>query len=325
MTTATATRFADNTTTNPVNRVREYGFAPGLKYMPVRGLVAGVSELPQGILILFKPRVEKYLNGEYRPTTQEFSAKEQAKWIYAKYVGGTAGDTGFRTLDMLTQLPYDKATGEDQADNYFGVVHPNVIPGGNCPMGLETNVGDVWQRPNKNAASNPCPTCRLEWLNSEACASRITAAVENGFDRGILEALRLKLRESYQAGWEFAKNKFEQSKGELAASAAGSPGKKNFDESDYHYMAMIHKKDPIVEQAELVTKQAEVQGRIQAESMAKAVASLIPQQPVAAPVTANEDVESLKAQIAEQNAKIEALLNHVATLADTPSNGGKKK
>lgn len=274
----TTNRFADNTTTNPVDRTRVYGFAPGLKYMPVRGLVAGRGDIGQGQLVIFKPRVETHLDALFNDAKTEHSARTQARQVLAKYAGGPGGDTGFRILDMLTNLPYDKTTGEDEAEAYFAVVHPNMI--GSCEMGLETNVGGDWElsggpnstaipvplsRLNPNLPSDPCATCRLKWLQS----AELTVAIENsGLDVNVLNSLRNTLIQSYSAFRAFARKKVDESKGDIGSSASGKPGKASYDEADYHYMAVIHEKAPHIQQAELVAEQARVQGEATAKALA---------------------------------------------------------
>lgn len=314
----TTTKFVDNTTTNPIDRTRVYGFAPGLKYMPVRGLVAGRSHIGQGQLVAFLPRVEGFLDAMYRPQTQEFSARAQARQVQAKYTGGAAGDTGFRILDMLTDLPYDKHTGEDEAELYFSVVHPNRI--GRCEMGLETNVGGDWElsggpnstavptplsRDNPNHPSDPCATCRLQWLKSNELTAQIEAS---GLDIGVLNDLRKKLTDSYSAFIAFARKKVDESKGEIASSAAGNVGKKAYDETDYYYMSVLHEKAPHVQQAELVNEQAKAQGAEMAKVLAEAIRGNAVNASPAVTVSGNtNEVAELKKQLAEMQNMIASL------------------
>lgn len=305
---STATRFQDNTTTVPVNRVRCYGFAPGLKYMSTAARAAGMAVVEQGCLVLFRPRIESYQTNYAGDTkhyaTNEFSARDQALTVVRKYgKSAVGGDAGFRILDMLTALPYDKETGYDAADAYFATVHPNNIAGhvGSCEMGLETNVGG-YDRWDASKASDPCPTCRLKWLESDDCAKAIAAAsgAVSGqpgiarLDAGILNALRATLIESYKAGLAFAKQRMADIDGEIAKTKAGNPGKAGYDESDFHYMAMLHKKPEYVEQAELVNQQAATQGKAMAEALKDIIA---PKE--------SDEVAQMKAQIAELRALVE--------------------
>jgi hypothetical protein len=255
-------RFADNTTSNPVDRRRVYGFAPGFKYMRARPLATNLQteDIPQGELILFKPRVDSYFNNDFRQSTMEQSPRHFADTVAAKFRHGGSGDFGFRILDCLTPLEYDRVTGVDEADKYFATVHPDHI--GACEMGLETNVG---RRFDKNSPSDPCPTCRLAYLESDKCTKAIDGS---DLDKGTLSELRQLLIESYRAGILHARHKYDQSAGEVAARAAGAQsGKSSLDDADRHFMKMIHKKEVYIEQAELVAKQAEVQGAAMASSL----------------------------------------------------------
>lgn len=218
------------------------------------------ENIPQGELILFKPRVDTHLNNDFRQSKAEQSSRQFADAVASKFTHGGSGDFGFRVLECLTPLEYDKVAGTDEADAYFATVHPDFI--GACDMGLETNVG---RRFDKNADSDPCPTCRLKYLESEACIKKIA---DSDLDQSVLNALRDTLIESYKVGLVHARNKYEQSAGEVASRAAGAQsGKSSLDDADRHFMKMIHKKETYVEQAELVAKQAEVQGTVMANSL----------------------------------------------------------
>lgn len=325
---AVSTRFMDNTTTNPIDRIRVYGFAPGLKYMPVRGLVANRAQIGQGQLVLFLPRAENYLDSDLHRQSQEFSPRSQARAVQAKYTNGEAGDCGFRILDMLTELPYDKTTGEDLAERYFATVHPNRI--GPCEMGLETNVGGDWElsggshstairtplaRLNPNEPSNPCATCRVAWLQSDECTN---AMIESGLDYGVLDALRQRLLDSYSAFITFAKRKLESAKADVARASSGAPGKAGLDESDWHYMNVTHEKAIHIQQAELVTAQAEAQGRAMAGAIADAMRGGFAPTPNTPTVSVSGDsaeIAELKRQLAEKDALLASAMQNVTARA----------
>lgn len=259
--------------------------------MRARPLATNLSteDIPQGELILFKPRVDAYMNNDFRQSTMEFSPRSFANTVAAKFAHGASGDFGFRILESLTPLEYDKATGYDEADRYFAVVHPDFI--GSCEMGLETNVGRHF---DKNAASDPCPTCRLKYLESDACLKAIAGS---DLDKDVLESLRTTLIESYKTGIAHARQKYEQSAGEVAARAAGAQsGKASLDDADRHFMKMIHKKEVYVEQAELVAKQAEVQGAVMANSLKEVLKEM----------KEENEIDKLKKELEEAKAALAA-------------------
>jgi hypothetical protein len=254
---STATRYADNTSVKPVNRVRVFGYAPGIfMKMPCAGSNQPEEVIDQGALILFKPHVFRQEN-IYSPkdsTTLEISGQEFADTVSGRFQYGPNGDLGYRTLGMLTELPYDKETGYDEADAYFDTVHPPLYETGlTCEMGLEVE---------KN---HNCPTCRVKWLESKECEDRILAS---GLDYAIADALRKTLIDSNKAGLAFVRSKLNATDSDIAQAKAGKPGKGGYDEIDFHYAKMLHKKDAVTEQAELVTKQAKVQADALAQSLA---------------------------------------------------------
>jgi hypothetical protein len=251
--------------------------------MPCGGSNQPQEEIEQGVLILFKPHVfrQENLYAPKESTTLEVSGQEFADAVAGRFQYGPNGDLGYRTLEMLTPLPYDKETGYDEADKYFDTVHPPLYETGlTCEMGLEVE-------PNHN-----CPTCRIKWLESKECQDRILAS---GLDYGILDALRTRLIDSNRAGRSFAQAKLTATDSDIAQAKAGKPGKGGYDEVDFHYAKMLHKKDAVTEQAELVTKQAKIQG----DALAQSLAQLLTDR------SKDAEIEALKAKLAELEAREE--------------------
>lgn len=271
-----ASRFADNTASKVIDRRRVYGYAPGLRMsMNPRGSNIPGWQIPQGQLILFKPRVDGYMkdrmksvigkNGERLlsyDAEEEYSAMYFANAVAAKFQGGTL-DFGFRILECLTDLAYDKVTGEDEADAYFDLLHPALA----CEMGLE----EVTYGPAGDLLNNglplPCPTCRLKWLESVEC----TEAIFNSrLDHTILEDLRKTLISSNKAGIVYATQKLAKSAGEVESTSGGAR-KQAYDDADRHFMKVIHKKEKHVEQAEIQANAAKIQGEAIGASVAAAI------------------------------------------------------
>lgn len=296
-----ATRFADNTANKVIDRRRVYGYAPGLRMtMNPRGSNVPGWSIPQGQLILFKPRVDGYMkekmksvigkNGERLlsyDAEEEYSAMHFANAVAAKFQGGTM-DFGFRILECLTDLPYDKQTGEDEADDYFALLHPKLT----CEMGLE----EVTYGPAGDLLNGglplPCPTCRLKWLESTDCQEAI---FNSRLDHNILEDLRKVLISSNKAGIIYATQKLAKSAGEVEATSGGNR-KQAYDDADRHFMKLLHKKEKHVEQAEIQANAARIQGEAIGASVAQAIQAQADQ----------AELERLRAEIAELKANKEA-------------------
>ncbi len=242
-------KFADNTTVRPVNRTRVLGYAPGWTHfmeLDPLGSMQQSRQIPQGQLIVFKPHVEPAFDGDFNPSPVENPAQYYADNLTSNFHHGE-NDWGYRSLPFLTNLPYDKDTGWDEADEYFSVVHPTLT----CEMGLElpteSNLG----------IPVPCPTCRLKWLKSTECEAAIQSSPK---DYHILTELKDMLTASQEAALRFARKKLDETNGDMQKARAGAPGKSAYQDCDYHYMAMLHKKPDHIEQADLMNQSAIRQG-----------------------------------------------------------------
>lgn len=262
----TSTRFQDNTTATDVDRRRILGYSPGHLIMEMSPLGSNLSQkhIPQGELIVFKPKIEGFLRDAMKTVEgtgrggavemklaydgkMEISSRQFADAVLARFTG--IRDFGFRILDCLTPLEYDKRTGEDDADTYFALMHPSLT----CEMGLETS------------RDRPCPTCRLEWLESTVCQEAI---FNSRLDHNVLETLRKTLIASNKAGLDFARDSFERVKGEIESDMPHR--RRSFNDIDRHNMKMLHEKAPHIQQAELVNTQARIQGEAIGQSVANA-------------------------------------------------------
>lgn len=291
------TRFKDNTTTRPIDRTRVYGFSGGVPNMSMRPVVSNLQAhvIPQGQLLMFKPRVDninRLIDSTVHVEQQETSPTGFLNAVAAKFQRGVR-DFGFRGLPMLTPLQYGVFTFQgrmieyDEADDYFAIVHPPL----SCEMGLEV------------APNEPCPTCRIQWLESAECSRRIADALQNAdkwkhavcanrtFDQEILNSLRSALLDSYQAARAFATYKLGRSKGDVEARKGGSHGKSSLDAVDHYYQRMLHEKPDHITQAEMITKQAEITGAAMAEALRR-------------PAEADKEVAALREQIAALQAKL---------------------
>lgn len=269
-------RFADNTTQKPVNRRRVYGYGAGTyMQMPCSGSNQPQELIAQGELILFLPHVfrQDIIGFPDEGYSFEQPAQSFANAVAGRFQFGPNGDLGYRTLDMLTALDYDTGTGWDEADIYFDTVHPSFEEVGiECEMGLDV-----------------CPTCRLKWLSSPECRVRIDAS---GLDGTVLERLHQELKSANQAAKVFAQSKLTATDADIAQARSGKPGKAGYDEIDFQYAKMLHKKDAVTEQAELVTKQAKIQGDALAENLARILADK----------SKDTEIDALKAKIAQLEA-----------------------
>lgn len=244
-----ANRFADNTTVLPVNRTRVLGYAPGwTHFMELDPLGSNQQsrQIPQGQLIVFKPHVNPGYDGDFNYLPVENTAQYYADNLTNNFHHGE-NDWGYRTLNFLTDLPYDKETGWDEADEYFEVLHPQLT----CEMGLE-----IPTESNLNVPV-PCPTCRLKWLKSTECEAAIQSSPK---DYHTLTTFKDTLIASQEAALRFARKKLDETKGDMQKARAGAPGKAAYQDCDYHYMNMLHKKPDHIEQADLMNRQAQIQG-----------------------------------------------------------------
>lgn len=254
-------RYADNTSSKPVDRVRRLGFSAG---MPQMIMMPGGSNqqgefIPQGKLIVFKPHVEPAYDGDFEFAPVENSPKHYADNLAAKFHNGE-NDWGYRTLDFLTSLPYDKQTGFDDADRYFAVVYPAI----QCEMGLEV------VKPGMNYDDPmPCPTCRKAWLESAELETAINTA--NGLNRDILTQLKDTIKNANEACLAFMRFKLQESETEIQKAAAGQPALKvALSDVDYHLMAALHKKPSHIEQAEIMSAQTRDMGKAIAAGIVEA-------------------------------------------------------
>lgn len=268
------------------------GYAPGWKHFmeldPLGSNQQG-RQIPQGQLIVFTPHVSYHVDGDFQPIEVENPAKYYADNLDFNFHIGE-NDWGYRTLGFLTNLPYDKTTGQDEAQKYFDVVHPTLA----CEMGLETPTGDNYDVPV------PCPTCRLKWLESTECEAAIQGS---SLDYHLLTELKDTLIQSQKAALTFARKKLDETNGDIQSSRAGSPGKRAYQDCDRHYMAMLHEKAPEVKQAELMNDQARIQGEAIAKGVAAAVGNIQP----AAPVLSDADRQEYEDFLAFKKMKAEML------------------
>lgn len=271
----TARRFATNTVEKPIDRRRVLGFGPGLRMnMNPRGSNLAGYSIPQGQLIIFNPRGDGYFKERMKSVANakgekiaaydghmEISGYDFARGVAAKFQGGVS-DFGFRILECLNDLDYDVNTGYDEADAYFNLLHPRLT----CEMELEqVTYGPAGDLLNQGEPL-PCPTCRIEWLESAAAQEAIFGS---SLDHIRLESLRQTLLTSYRAGRLHAQARFNKAKGEVDSPT----GKIAFDDADYSFMKMLHKKPAHIEQAEIQSNSARIQGEAIGKSVADAFAA----------------------------------------------------
>ncbi len=255
------TRFQNNTTAAPVDRRRHLGFMPGMHMamMTPLGSNQQTEIIPQGQLIVFNPRVERNVDPDWKPKQDEYSGQRFLDRVAARFQFGES-DWGFRALDMLDPLEYDEATGWDEADAYFDVVHPSFEALGKvCESGLEIGEKDV----NLDVPM-PCPTCRLEFLNSKECTARISAS---GLDTGILNKLKTAITDSYRVGRAFHNSKLRETDGDIMKKSNGQPGKGFYDDADLVFARTLHKKAAHIEQAEAMANSARITGEAIGKNM----------------------------------------------------------
>lgn len=312
-------RFASNVQTVPQDRRRVLGFAPGLRMsMNPRGSNLQGQMIPQGQLIVFNPRIDGFLKDRMKTVKNKFgesvlafdgemelSGRHFAQAVDAKFHGGTK-DFGFRILESLNDLDYNAATGFDEADIYFEVLHPRLT----CEMGLEEvttgPAGDILNY----GVPLPCPTCRLKWLNEQGWDA-IQSAPEY-LDKARLERLRQELLAAYSAGLNFARTSFDRSKGEVESTDANT--KRSFDDADYHFMKMMHRKPSHIEQAEIQSEAARIQG----EAIGKSVADAIRAQ------AEKDELERLRREVEELRAAKGVTAPETAPKASASPRGKKK-
>lgn len=288
-------RFQTNTAEKPIDRRRIHGFAPGLR-MSMNPRASNLSSwnIPQGQLIIFNPRVDGYLKERMRTVvdqsgarvlafdaTHEFSGRHFASAVASKFQGGKI-DFGFRVLECLYDLDYDPNTNWDAADEYFETLHPRI----SCEMGLEVPnpVGPHGDIIN-NGEPLPCPTCRLKWLNEKADE----VIFNSKLDHNILFELKNTLISSYKAGRIYA----EVTLGKVQAQIDAKNSAKTYQDTDYHFMKMLHKKEKHVEQAEIQNEAARVQG----EAIGQAVVNALQAK------EEREELERLRKEVAELKKK----------------------
>lgn len=221
------------------------------------------KQIPQGQQILFLPRLDGYQKEKMKSVPNpnkkgetlaqydafnEVSAHEFANQVAGKFQDGKY-DFGFRVLECLIDLPYDKTTGYDEADLYFALLNPEI----DCVMGLEKvlvgqggdelNLGKPW----------PCPTCRKEWLESTECQEVI---FNSRLEHNKLEELRKTLLSSVNAGLRTARVFLDKTSGEIESKN----GKKAYDDADRFFMMLLHEKPKHVQQAEIQAESARIQG-----------------------------------------------------------------
>lgn len=295
-----ARRFQDNTTIKPVDRRRVYGFAPGHRMsMSPRSSNLQEQTIPQGQLILFKPRVDGYLKDRMVKVpgpngspvlgydgSEEYSGLHFAQAVASKFQTGK-DDFGFRILECLTDLEYDRNTGWDAADGYFAVLYPQI----ECEMGLEkSNPRGAANDVINNDQPLPCPTCRLKWLRSSAADEAIA---NSGLDADRLYALKRTLIDSFEAGLRYARWSLDKVTQQIEAKNSA----KVYQDSDFHLMKMLHEKPKHVQQAEIQAEAARVQG----EAIGKSVAEAIQAQ------AAQTEAERIKAENEELRRKLAEL------------------
>lgn len=262
--TAVARRYANNTSTVPIDRRRWLGFAPGFAYMKMTPLGSNQQgeHIPQGTLIIFNPHVDKAADGDFKPLKLEYSGKSYSDAVAMCFQTGES-DWGYRELEMLVPLDYNEVTGEDDADLYFNLVHPAFsLIGKVCPLGLEAPTEANYGVPM------PCPTCRLEWLDSPELNTLIGGSM---LDHELLDQVRERLITSYKKALDFAHFKLTATRGDIAKARAGKAGKPGYDDADDGFAKMVHEKAEHITQAELVSQQAEIQGAAQGRAFANAM------------------------------------------------------
>lgn len=251
---AKANRYQDNTQTAPLDRRRHLGFAPGCNAMVMTPLGSGQQSefIPQGQLIIFKPKVERGVDPDWKPMQTEYSGQQFLDRVASRFQYGEH-DWGFRALDMLDELDYDKETGWDEADAYFDIVHPTFESlGKTCESDLEVIEANI----NYDVAM-PCQTCRLAFLNSDECRERMDSS---GLDGEILDELRTRLIESYRAGAAFHRLKLGQTDSDIMGKSHGAPGKGTYTDADYVFAKNLHKQAPHLEQARAMAESARITG-----------------------------------------------------------------
>lgn len=284
MNTQTANRFISKSNVQ-TDTTRILGYSAGVPNMTMRPKASGLdcNPIKGGEPLLFVPQTE-IVQGMYNEFQQRY-----VKTKLQRYPGEYAGEVkrkfednenhGFVVMDMLTHLPYEFGVNQDtkepyyndEAYEYFAVVHPRI----SCEFGLERFV----PREYGQDEYQPCPTCRLAELNSEACDRRIFEA-SVALDSDILARLRSRLISANEAGIRFIQRKVDEVEGDLVKRKAGEHGRPNRNTIDYLNLKMLHQRPPVDQQQAMMNSTADAIAQGMERGMAGLVNNLAPQQPV---------------------------------------------
>lgn len=229
------------------DRTRVFGYHGGTPLLTMDAKSSGLPCNPiwGQKLLPFYPNKNGYLGaldtmtGKRKTLHVELMPNELAYQVDSKF--HLNDDHGIRILSMLTQLPYEVRDNQyfDEGYDYFNVVHPHLT---DCEFGLfrdmslsDPEVGEstpVWQ---------PCPTCRLANLKSEATGGRIFQA-SSEMDSKILSNLRDLLVESNEATLRHVERKSAMISSDIAKKMTGSmPGRNVLNTVDGIHLRMMHK------------------------------------------------------------------------------------
>lgn len=320
-TSAVVNRFeAANTAVSDRTRMFGYtGGAPGL-VMDAKKSGLDCNPIVGGRLLMFVPGKEGYLGGInakgfFQKAFVDMMPSDYASVVDRKF--HTSDDFGFRLLPMLTPLPYKawqeriapnikKGHYEDEAYTYFDVVHTTAEP---CPYDLNKEMAQ--HNPEVGLGElvyQPCPTCRLASLRSDAVSERIFNA-STALDSQILLKLRETLIEANEATLAHVERKSTMIISDIARTIAGQKGfRTTLNAIDRIHLKMMHKEENSQSNTQLDMV------RTLAQEMASAMRANQPIQPLETEVVQATNVLSADemAEYAELKAKRDAARSRMA-------------
>lgn len=200
-----------------------YGYMPGCYSAQADARTTGHIFFQQGTLITFRT----FPSGGHFNSAVIEDPKAPASRIMEITAEGALANAGleYPVWDTVDQgfVGIPALTGNDRAHDYFNLLHPPFpVIGLECPSGLEV-----------------CPTCRKEWLESEASKRYFN---ENKYFDADTD-VALKVKEALYASVTRFSNYCENAWGELAdqwerSRNAGTPFV--FDKSHQHTRKCIH-------------------------------------------------------------------------------------
>lgn len=258
------------------DRTRMFGYSAGAPGMIMDAKKSGLdcNPIEGGRLLMFVPGKDGYLGGltrnGYQKLYVDMMPSDYALMVERRF--HTSDDMGFRVLKMLTPLSYKseyrKVDGEiqgfyeDEALNYFSVVHPPQT----CPFDLEK--AHPHHDPEVGTGEyvyTPCPTCRLANLQSNQTMERI-ADSSGQMDVPILRALHAMLVEANTAAVRHIERKKAMVDGDIAKTLAGRPGfRVGLNAIDRIHLKQLHKEENAQSNTQIETIKAFAEATVKAQ------------------------------------------------------------